>query len=408
MTLDSSVALGIRESIIFFVNLTFKNLIFMQVYLDHAATTPVNKRVLEVMLPYFQTEFGNPSSIHQFGQKALWAVDQARQTIAEALGCSAGEIYFTSGATEANNLAIKGYARAHQKEGKHLITTALEHHCVLNSCEDLQQEGFEVDLIQPDSSGVINPHEIEKRIRPDTLLVSVMFANNEIGTLQPIAEIGQFCRQKKIFFHSDAVQAFGYEKCEVNQLQVDALTLSAHKFYGPKGVGCLYLRKETVLRPILSGGGQENGLRSGTHNVPGIVGMGKAVELIEQEREKNTRAVREKRDLLWDLLRKIPDVRVNGDLEKRLPNNLNLIFTEVNGEALLVRLDLEGIAVSTGSACSASSTKLSHVLLALGLDEKSCKSSLRVTLGKDNTEEEVRYAAEKIKLIVEELRSLRL
>jgi cysteine desulfurase len=362
------------------------------IYLDHAATTPVAPAVFEAMRPYLGDRYGNPSSIYAAGREARAGLDRARGMIANVLNCQAREIVFTSGGTEADNLAIKGVAWHNRlrDSGNHIITTSIEHHAVLHSAEFLEQFGFEVTYLKPDSGGVIQPDSVRDAIREDTILISVMYANNEIGTIQPIAEIGEIAREHKITFHTDAVQAGGTLDLDVDALNVDLLSLSGHKLYGPKGVGLLYVRRQTPILWQQSGGAQENNHRAGTENVAGIVGMSKALEIAEAEREpENQRLIALRDRLSSGLLERIPGTRLNGHPEHRLPNNVNISFEDVEGETLLLNLDMNGIAASSGSACTTGSTEPSHVLTSLGLPRELVNGSLRLTLGKSNDESQV-------------------
>ncbi|HMN19501.1 MAG TPA: cysteine desulfurase family protein [Candidatus Moranbacteria bacterium] len=395
-----------------------------KIYLDHAATTPVDEEVLTEMLPYFTDKFGNAMSVHSFGQEAQEGIDQARSRAAKFFGCSLSEIIFTSGATESNNLAIKGSLRSfrmanpNSSKKPHIITTAFEHHCVLDACTFAEKEGLcEVTYLPVGNAGIVRVTDVLAAIRPETILVSVMYVNNEIGTVQPIGEIGtelekinaERSAQKlgKIVFHTDATQAINYFACDVNNLKVDMLSMSAHKIYGPKGVGLLYVRRGTPIRRIQDGGDQEAKLRAGTHNVPGIVGLGKALEMVKKNGEAEKSHVQKLRDLLIDrVLSEIPDSYLNGSGPLRSPNNANFRFDNVEGEGLLLSLDLEGIACSTGSACSSGALDPSHVLLALGLRHEQAHGSLRVTLGKHTTPEEISAFMEKLKETVTRLRKI--
>jgi cysteine desulfurase len=380
-----------------------------EIYLDHAATTPVDPRVLEAMLPYFTEQFGNPSSIYAAGRQARAAIDQARARIARILHCQPREIVFTSGGTESDNLAIKGVAWWHRLNGRgnHIITTAFEHHAVLHSVQYLERFGFEATYVRPGPDGLVRVEDIEAAIRPDTILISVMYANNEIGTIQPIAEIGKLAHRYGILFHTDAVQAAGTLPLDVERLHVDLLSLSAHKFYAPKGVGLLYVRQGTKLLWQQHGGSQESNRRAGTENVPGIVGMATALELAYAEREERNAHLLALRDRLIDgILQRIPDARLNGDREQRLPNNVNVSFEGVDGETVLLNLDMHGIAASSGSACTTGSTEPSHVLLAIGLTPEQARSSIRLTLGKDNTEQEIDRTLDVLEETVTRLRRL--
>ncbi|MBR3104193.1 MAG: cysteine desulfurase, partial [Lachnospiraceae bacterium] len=356
-------------------------------------------------LPFFISSFGNPSGIYGTGREARKAVERARQQTAAAIGAESREILFTSGGSESDNLAIRGTALALQGKGHHLITSRIEHPAVLNPCRQLEKEGFSVTYLDPDPFGRIAPEDVERAIRPDTILVSIMAANNEIGTVQPVAWIGEICREKGICFHTDAVQAAGQMKLDVQELGADLLSLSAHKFHGPKGAGALYIRKGTRLEAVIRGGAQERGLRAGTENVPGIVGLGKAIETAEAEREENTRRIRELRDLLIrQVTERIPEVHLNGHPQERLANNCHFSFAGIESEALLLRLDLAGIAVSGGSACTSGSLDPSHVLLAIGRVHDVAHGSLRLSIGEDTTDEDVNYMIQSVKEVVEYLR----
>ncbi|MDO8529396.1 MAG: cysteine desulfurase family protein [bacterium] len=398
-----------------------------KVYLDHAATTPVDPEVFKVMRPYFSEKFGNPMSIHGFGQEALEAVDKARKQTADFLNCQSTEIIFTSGATESNNLAIKGVFEnciKKQNSKPHIITTSFEHHCVLNSIQSLEKSGkIEATYLPVYKDGVVKVDDVKKAIRPNTILASVMYVNNEIGTVQPIAEIGNLIKSvnseqgteiNKILFHTDATQAINYFDCDVEKLGVNLLSLSGHKIYGPKGVGVLYVRKNSNISRVQDGGDQEFGMRAGTHNVPGIVGLGKAIESIYESRSKAGPPMAEKIKNILELrnyfidkvLKEIPNSYLNGSKEKRSPNNINFRFDNAEGESLILALDQEGIAASTGSACSSGTLEPSHALMALGIRPEQAHGSLRLTLGKDTTKEEVNYAIEKLKEVVDRLRGI--
>ncbi len=356
--------------------------------LDHAATTALDPLVLEAMLPYFTEQAGNPSSIHHQGRAALQALDDARELVAAVLGATMREIIFTSSGSEANNLAIKGVALAQQQRGKgrHLITSAIEHHAVLHTVEYLQAFGFEATILPVDRHGLIRPADLQAALRPDTVLVSLMYANNEIGTIQPIAELGAICRAHDVPFHTDAVQAAGSLPLNVETLNVDLLTLTAHKFYGPKGVGALYVRRGTPLLPQINGGGQERRRRAGTENVPGIVGLAAALRRAEERREWYVAHCSNLRDrLIAGVLEQVPNTQLNGDLRQRLPNNVNLAFAGIEGESLLLLLDQHGICASSGSACTSGSLDPSHVLVACGLTPEQAISSVRFSVGKDIT-----------------------
>jgi len=384
-----------------------------QIYLDYAATTPVDKEVLKAMTPYLKKDFGNPSSLHRFGQKTRSAIDEARKKVAKFLNCSESEIIFTGSATEANNLAIFGVVRALKKKEikPHIITTKIEHHAVLHPFEELKKEGVEVSFIAPNKEGIVEIDDIQKAIKENTVFISIMYANNEIGTIQPIQKIGKLIarlnknRKHKIYFHTDAVQAVNYLDCNVKELGVDLLTLSAHKIYGPKGVGALFVKQGTPIEPIIYGGGHEFGLRSGTENVAGIVGLGKAIELVEKHKN-DIKRIKKLQDKIIEEVLKIPNTRLNGSREKRLPNNVNISISGVEGESLVIALDQYGIAVSTGSACSSKDLKPSHVLLAIGLSPKEAHGSLRITLGRFTTEEEVDYFLKILPKVVKRLREI--
>lgn len=377
-----------------------------RIYLDNAATTAVSPAVLEVMLPYFTQVWGNASSVHAPGREAKRALEGARRQVAKTLNAAIlQEIYFTAGGSESDNWAIKGAAFAH-KTG-HIITTAIEHHAVLHTCQWLEKQGFTVTYLPVDAYGRVTAAQVESAIRPDTFLVSIMTANNEVGTIQPIAEIGALCRARGVLFHTDAVQAVGAIPVDVQAMQVDMLSLSGHKLHGPKGVGALYIRKGVKVDGLIHGGAQERGFRAGTENLPGIVGLGKAVEQAQADLADNAArmtALREK--LIHGLMARVPDTRLNGHPTDRLPNNVNLSFTGVEGEALLLRLDLAGVAGSSGSACTSGTLDPSHVLMAMGLSEAAAHGSLRLTLGTDTTEEEIDAVLDILPPIVEDLRRM--
>ena len=377
------------------------------IYLDYAATTPVDTEVIEAMLPYFRVTFGNPSSIHSFGQQARSAVEDARETVASLLGAKPVEIVFTSGGTESNNFAIKGIAWGNRKKGNHIITSAIEHHAVMEPCHFLEREGFEVTFLPVDSHGLVEPRDVEKAITGRTVLVSIMHANNEIGTVQPIAEIGKIARERGVYFHTDAVQTFGHMPFSVDDLNVDLLSLSAHKLYGPKGVGALYIRQGTRLEPHMHGGEQEGKRRASTHNVPGIVGLAKAVELAEKAMaEEDTRITELRNRLIRGIFDRIDRVRLNGHPEKRLANNVNISIEYCEGEAMILSLDLMGIACSTGSACSSTSVEPSHVLRAIGLSVEETRGSLRFSLGRYTEDSQIDQVLEVLPKIVKRLRAM--
>jgi cysteine desulfurase len=377
-----------------------------KVYLDHAATTPLHPEVLSLMYEFMRDTFGNPSSVHSFGREAKKFTQEARQKVADLIGAAPEEIYFTSGGTESDNIAIIGTAMARRKNGNHIITSAIEHHAVIETCEYLAKNGFEITFLPVDKYGMVDPDDVAGAIRKETMLVTIMHANNEIGTIQPIAEIGRITREHGVALHSDAVQTLTKIPVKVDDLGVDLLSLSAHKIYGPKGIGALYVRKGMRLQPIMHGGGQERKLRSGTENTPGIVGFGKAAEVGAREMEQESARVKGLRDkLISRVLAEIPSVTLNGHPEQRLPNNANVSIALVEGESLVLSLDLEGVAVSSGSACSSGSLKPSHVLKALGLPYEMMHGSLRMTLGRANSEEDIDYVVEALKKIAVRLRS---
>lgn len=378
------------------------------IYLDNAATTAVKPEVFEVMKPYFTDVYSNPSSVYSFAGQAKKAVEDAREQIAGALNAKVpSEIYFTGGGSEADNWAIKMTAEACKDKGRHIITTKIEHHAVLHTVDWLEKNGYEVTYLAVDSDGMISLEELEKAIRPDTILISIMFANNEIGTIEPVKEIGAIAKKHGILFHTDAVQAFGHVPIDVQDMNIDMLSASGHKFHGPKGIGFLYLRNGLKLGPLIHGGAQERARRAGTHNVPGIVGMGEAARLAVQDMEVNAKKQIEIRDYLIERIEKeIPYVRVNGHREKRLPNNVNVCFRFIEGESLLIMLDQKGICASSGSACTSGSLDPSHVLLAIGLPHEIAHGSLRLTLSEETTKGEADYVVDNLKMIVERLRSM--
>lgn len=379
-----------------------------RVYLDHSATTPVDPEVAQLMMTYYTEKYGNPSSVHSFGQEAKEGLEKAREQVAALIGAQPSEITFTSGGTEADNMAIIGTADAQRKKGKHIITSAVEHHAVLETCEYLEKNGFDLTIIPVDEEGFINPKDVEKAIRPDTILITIMHANNEVGTIQPIAEIGKIAKEKGVTFHVDAVQSLSKVPIDVKAMNIDLLTISSHKIYGPKGVGALYIRKGVKLSPRVYGGGQEKKRRSGTENLPGIVGFGKACELAGERMNAEIERLKVLRDKLMDgILERIDYVKVNGPLgDKRLANNVNVSIQYVEGESLLLSLDMMGIAASSGSACTSGSLDPSHVLLAMGLKHEIAHGSLRFSLGSQNTEEDIDYVLEQLPKIVERLRMM--
>lgn len=378
----------------------------MKVYMDYAATTPVDPRVVKAMLPYFTKKFGNTMSLHSFGREAKKALEDAREKVAKLMGADAERVIFTSSATESNNLTLKGIAFANKKKGKHIIVSSIEHHCVLDSAHWLEKNGFEVTYLPVDKYGLVDPVEVERNIRKDTILVSVMHANNEIGTIEPIEEIGKICREKGVYFHTDAAQSFGKIPIDVEKMNLDLVTINAHKMYGPKGVGGLYIREGVKIEPLLHGGGHEFGLRSSTINVAGIVGFGVAAELRRKEMRQEAKRLTKLRDRLIKNILKIENSHLNGHPVKRLPNNANFWFAFIEGESLILELDRYGIAASTGSACSSESLEPSHVLLAIGLKPWQAHGSLRLTLGKWTKKKEVDYVIKVLPKAVERLRKI--
>lgn len=377
------------------------------IYLDNAATTKVYPEVLEAMNPYFTEYYGNPSSIYSFAGEANKAVAKARETLADLIHARAEEIYFTGGGSESDNWALKATAEAYGDKGKHIITTKIEHHAILHTCEYLEKKGFEVTYLDVDEYGSVKLDELEKAIRPDTILISVMTANNEIGTIQPIEEIGQIARKYGVIFHTDAVQAFGHIEIDVDRMNIDMLSASGHKINGPKGIGLMYIRKGVKIRSFIHGGAQERSRRAGTHNVPGIVGFAKAAELAKDSLGDRIAYETELRDYLIErVLKEIPYSRLNGERQKRLPNNTNFCFQYIEGESLLILLDQKGICGSSGSACTSGSLDPSHVLLAIGLPHEIAHGSLRLTLSEETTKEEIDFTIDELKKIVDRLRSM--
>ena len=377
-----------------------------RIYLDYSATTPVDLEVAALMMKYYTEKFGNPSSAHSFGREAKQALEEARRQVAELIGATPDEITFTSGGTEADNLAIIGTAKGMRAKGKHLITSAIEHHAVLETCEYLEENGYELSVVPVDSEGVVSVEDIRRAVRPDTILISIMHANNEVGAIQPIVEIGNLAKERGITFHVDAVQSLGRIPINVREMNIDLLSMSSHKIYGPKGAGALYIREGVSIVPLLHGGSQERGHRTGTENTPGIVGFGKACELIGKRMAEETKFQTKLRDKLMNgILERIEFVKVNGPRgEKRLPNNVNVSIRFVEGESLLLALEMLGIAASSGSACTSGAHDPSHVLLAMGLDHEFINGSLRFSLGRHNTEEEIDYVLEQLPKIAERLR----
>lgn len=378
-----------------------------QIYLDHASTTPVRPEVVEAMVPYFTEKFGNPSSIYPLGQEASDAVAQAREALAEVIGAKPREIFFTSGGTESDNWAIKGFARANAAKGRHIITSAIEHHAVLHTCQALEREGFEVTYLPVDEHGLVCVEAFKAALRPDTILASIMFANNEIGTIEPIGELAAAAHEAGVVFHTDAVQAFGHEPIDVNELGIDMLSASSHKIYGPKGVGLLYVRKGVKLENLLDGGQQERGKRGSTENVPGIIGFAEAAKLAqaglapEHDRQLALRDYAIRR-----ILAEIPSAKLNGSWESRLANNVNFSFEFIEGEGMLLQLAARGICVSSGSACTSGSLDPSHVLLAIGLPHEIAHGSLRMTIGRSTTQEDIDFAVDSLKTTLENLRMM--
>lgn len=377
------------------------------IYLDNAATTPVKPQVFEAMKPYFEELYGNPSSIYTFAGKSKKAIEEARENIAAFIGAKAREIYFTGGGSESDNWALKAVAFANREKGKHIITTKIEHHAILHTCEYLEKLGFEITYLDVDEHGAVHPEQLERAIREDTILVSVMFANNEIGTIQPIGELGEIAHRHGVLFHTDAVQAYGHVPIQVDELNIDMLSASAHKINGPKGVGFLYIRDSVKIGAFIHGGAQERGRRAGTQNTPGIVGFGKATELARNDLKQRRTKEEELRDYLIErVLAEIPYTRLNGHRTQRLSNNANFSFRFIEGESLLILLDQNGICASSGSACTSGSLDPSHVLLAIGLPHEIAHGSLRLTLSDENTREEIDFVVDKLKEIIERLRSM--
>ena len=377
------------------------------IYLDNAATTKTAPEVVDAMLPYFSEYYGNASTIYSLGAESKKAMDHARQTIADSLGAKPEEIYFTAGGSESDNWALKATAEAYASKGKHIITTKIEHHAILHTCEYLEKRGFEITYLNVDRDGLISLDELKAAIRPDTILISVMFANNEIGTIEPIAEIGEIAKEHGVLFHTDAVQAYAQVPINVDEMHIDMLSASGHKLNGPKGIGFLYIRKGVKIRSFVHGGAQERSRRAGTENIPGIVGLGAAVERAMRIMDSKTRKEIELRDyLIGRLENEIPHCWLNGHRTKRLPNNINFSFLFIEGESMLIMLDMKGICASSGSACTSGSLDPSHVLLAIGLKHEEAHGSLRLTLSEDSTKEEMDIVAEEVKKIVQRLRDM--
>jgi len=378
-----------------------------RVYLDNNATTPTHPEVVKAMVPYYEEVFGNASSIHQFGQQARKAINEAREKLAEFIGAKPEEIVFTSGGTESNNFAIKGVAYANENKGKHIITSSIEHLAVLNPCKYLEKQGFRVTYLPVDKYGLVAPADVEKAITKETILITIMHTNNEVGTIEPIVEIGKIAKEKGIYFHTDAVQSIGKIPVNVQELNIDLLSLSGHKIYGPKGIGALYIRKGTRIQPQILGGHHEKNRRAGTENVPGIVGLAKAIEIAKDSMDKESIYLTNLRNRLYNgIIEKIDYVHLNGHPEIRLPNTLNISFEFVEGESIILNLDMKGIAVSSGSACTSGSLEPSHVLKAMGVDPAVAQGSIRFSLGKDNTEDDINYVLEVLPEIVDRLRAM--
>ncbi|HDK7137879.1 TPA: cysteine desulfurase NifS [Clostridium botulinum] len=380
-----------------------------QVYMDYSATTYTKPEVLEEMLPFFTENFGNPSSLYSFSDKTKKAVNLARERVSKALNAEKNEIFFTSGGSEADNWALKGIAYANKKKGNHIITTKIEHHAILHTAQFLEKEGFKVTYLPVDEEGFVSVGDIKNAITDETILVSVMFANNEIGTIEPIKEIGELCKEKNIYFHTDAVQAIGHVDIDVKDMNIDLLSMSAHKFYGPKGVGALYIKNGVKIQNLIHGGGQERGKRASTEDTAGIVGLGKAIELaMENMPEENEKLSNLRGRLIRGIEERIPEVKLNGprDMSRRLPNNVNFSFIGIEGETLLLDLDMNGIFGSTGSACASASLDPSHVLLSIGLPHETAHGSLRLSLGAKNTEEDIDYVLEVLPKIIKQRREM--
>jgi cysteine desulfurase len=378
-----------------------------RVYLDYNATTPVHPEVLEAMLPYYKDKFGNASSIHDFGREVKVALEESREKLAKLINASANEIYFTSGGTESDNLAVKGTAFANRKKGKHIITSKIEHHAILESCKVLEKEGFEITYLPVDGQGFVDLDDLKKAIRKDTILVSIMYVNNETGTIEPVEELSKTTKENGVYFHTDAVQAMGKIPVDVQKLNVDMLSMSGHKISGPKGVGAIYIRKGTRITPLSHGGHHERSRRAGTENVPGIVGLAKAVEIAYRDLEKQSKHLKNLSEAFYlKLTQAIPDVFVNGDLEKRISNTLNLSFKAVEGESVILSLDLKGVAVASGSACTSGTLEPSHVLSAMEIAPEIAQGAIRFSFGRENTMEDVEYVAGILPEIISRLRSM--
>lgn len=378
-----------------------------EVYMDNAATTKIKKEVLDVMIPCLENEYGNPSSIYKIARSAKRLLDESREKVAKAIGAKTNEIYFTSGGTESDNWAIKGIADAHKAKGNHIITTKMEHHAVLHPCEYLEKRGFEVTYLDVDEYGVVKLDELKKAIKKETILISIIFANNEVGTIQPIKEIGEIAKEHKVLFHTDAVQAIGHVEIDVEELNIDLLSMTGHKLYGPKGTGALFIKRGIKITPLVHGGAQEKKRRAGTENIPSIVGFAKAVELATSNIEEDSKKLMKLRDKLMNEIEKnIDHIKLNGHPEKRLPGNVNYSFEYIEGESLLLSLDMLGISASSGSACTSGSLDPSHVLLCMGLPHEIAHGSLRLSLGDFNSEDEIDYVVENLVIIVDRLRKM--
>ncbi len=379
----------------------------MAIYMDNSATTKVREEVLDVMINTLKDNYGNPSSVYKMGRDTKKIIEESRGSIAEVLSCKSNEVYFTGSGTEADNWAIKGIAEKYKNKGKHIITSKIEHHAVLHVCEYLEKQGYEVTYIDVNSDGLVNPKDVEEAIRPDTILISIMFANNEIGTIQPIKEIGKIAKENGVLFHTDAVQAIGHVKIDVDEYNIDLLSLSGHKVYAPKGIGALYIRKGIKIEPLIHGGAQERRRRAGTENTASIVALGKAISLAYEEYEEEVKKITSLRDKLIDgILTTIPNSHLNGSRENRLPSNVNISFDFIEGESILLMLDMKGIFASSGSACTSGSLDPSHVLLSTGLKHEEAHGSIRFSIGKFNTEEEVDTVISELKPIIERLREM--
>ena len=377
------------------------------IYFDNAATTKIDDKVLEKMLPYLKENYGNASAIYKLGKKSHIAIEEVRSFIAETFNCNKDEIYFTSGGSESDNTALKGIAYANMSKGKHIITSKIEHPAILETCKSLERDGFEVTYLNVDENGIVDLEELKKSIREDTILISIMFANNEIGTIEPIEEIGKIAHEHNIYFHTDAVQAVGTIRIDVQKLNIDSLSLSAHKFHGPKGIGVLYMKKGIKFNPLINGGHQEKRKRAGTENVASIVGLGEALRIAYATLDKKNKKIKELRDYYFEEVQKrIPYIKINGDLKNRLPGNANISFRFIEGEGLLLNLDNLGICASSGSACTSGSLDPSHVLLAIGLPHEIAHGSLRISIGKYNTKKEVDFLIESLVEIVNRLRNM--